>query len=141
MIRPAPAIRHARSRQGTLTRSVQKDPLRCGNIVEASALDGDIACGSLPEYSLYIPGLNNDGHDTGVAFADRWLERKMAPLLRNPNFMTGTLVIVTFDESEGYGANRVFTALVGDAVRPGSVVTAALTHYSLLRLVEDNWTL
>lgn len=121
--------------------SIQKNPLRCRNIVEAKEWSADLACGSLPAYALYVPDLDDDGHDTGVEYADRWLERHLRPLLDNPNAMRGTLLVVTFDESKRSLPNRVFTVLVGDSVKPGSVVTAALTHYSLLRLVEDNWAL
>src|SRR5262245_25688821 len=55
--------------------NVQADPTRCQRIVEASALASDIQNGTLPDYALYVPDLNNDGHDTGVAFAGQWLAR------------------------------------------------------------------
>src|SRR5438046_395000 len=42
---------------------------------------------SLPDYSLYIPDQRNDGHDTGPAFADRWMAQAFGPLLKNDAFM------------------------------------------------------
>ena len=59
--------------------------------------------------------------------------------------MDGTLFAVTFDENDdifgGGGGNQVFTALVGPMVRGASNVTDHLSHYSLLRMLEDNFSL
>jgi hypothetical protein len=120
-------------------KNVQTDPVRCARIVNASELAVDVRDGKLPEYSLYIPDLKNDGHDTGVAYADRWLSSKFGPLLKDPRFTSGLLLIVTFDESQSYlfGGNRVATILVGDAVAPGTILNVTYDHYSLLRLAED----
>jgi phosphatidylinositol-3-phosphatase len=52
-----------------------------------------------------------------------------------------TLVIVTFDESEGNGRpERIYTVFLGDTVKPQEV-TAAYNHYSVLRTIEDNFGL
>jgi Phosphoesterase family len=119
-------------------KNIQKDPLRCAKIVEASALNSDAARGNLPDYSLYIPDQRNDGHHTGPAFADRWLAKAFGPRLKNSAFMKGLLFVVTFDEAEDNDPdNRVFTALVGDSVLSGSVSNTAYNHYSLLRTIED----
>lgn len=119
-------------------KNVQTNPAKCARIVKASELASDIRNGTLPAWSLYVPDLNNDGHDTGVAYADRWLKRTFGPLLDNPKFMRGMLFIVTFDEGHGVlNGNHVVTILLGDAVRPGSVSNAASNDYSLLRLAED----
>ena len=122
--------------------NVQKDASRCAKIVEASALTSDVVSGHLPDYSLYIPDEKNDGHDTGPAFADRWLARVFGPLLNNQTFMKGLLLVVTFDEADGNDrTNHVFTALVGESVLYGSVSKTAYNHYSLLRTIEDGFRL
>ncbi len=119
-------------------KDVQTNPARCARIVNASELKSDLDSGRLPTWSLYIPDQKNDGHDSGVAYADRWLSDTFGPLLKDPKFMHGMLFIVTFDEGRGYfNGNHVATVLVGDAVRPGAVSDAALNHYTLLRLGED----
>jgi acid phosphatase len=120
-------------------RDVQQDPRRCARMVNADQLQSDIRDGTLPSFSLYIPDLNDDGHDTGVAYADRWLAGTFGPILQDPNSSTGLLLIVTFDESASslFGGNRVATIIVGGAVRPGTVLSDKYNHYSLLRLVED----
>jgi len=119
-------------------KDVQTDPVRCARIVKASELKSDLDSGRLPRWSLYIPDQKNDGHDTGVAYADRWLSDTFGPLLKDPKFIHGMLFIVTFDEGRGYfNRNHVVTIFIGDAVRPGAVSAAAYNTYSLLRLSED----
>lgn len=119
-------------------RNVQTSARRCANIVEASVLKDDIASGSLPGYSLYIPDMKNDGHDTGVDFAGRWLDRAFGPLIKDRAFMKGMLLVVTFDEARNnQGPNHIYTAFVGDAVRPGTTAKKRYDHYSLLRTIED----
>jgi acid phosphatase len=81
--------------------------------------------------------LKDDGHDTGVAFADRWFERVFGPLMKNPQFMRGMLLVVTFDESAGNADNHIYTALYGAGVEPGSASDADYDHYSVLRTIED----
>jgi hypothetical protein len=119
--------------------NIQSNAARCARIVNATELARDVRDGRLPQYSLYVPDLNNDGHDTGIAYAARWLSTTFGPLLRDPKFTQGLLFIVTFDESRSraFGNNQVATILVGDAVKPGTVLDAAYNHYSLLRLIED----
>ena len=119
-------------------KNVQDAQARCARIVDATELESDLRNGTLPAYSLYIPDLKNDGHDTGVAYADRWLSATFGPLLEDPRFVHGMLFIVTFDEGRGVlGGNQVATFLIGDAVMPGAVGDASYNHYSLLRLTED----
>lgn len=124
-------------------KDVQNDLVRCAKIVNASELATDVSDGRLPRYSFYIPDQRNDGHDTGVVTADRWLATTFGPLLLDPRFAKGLLLVVTFDESKGYifGGNHVLTILWGDAVKPGTVLDARYNHYSLLRLVEDTFRL
>jgi Phosphoesterase family len=119
-------------------KNVQDDPARCARIVDASELNSDVRDGKLPAYSLYIPDLKDDGHDTGVAYADRWLSATFGPFLQNPRFTRGMLFVVTFDEGRSFfGGNHVATVLVGDTVTPGAASGTDYNHYSLLRLVED----
>jgi hypothetical protein len=118
--------------------NIQKDPRRCANVVEASVLSADVATGNLPVYSLYIPDQRDDGHDTGPAFADRWMAQAFGPLLKNHVFMKGLLLVVTFDEADKSDpANHIYTVLTGESVFPGSASKSPYNHYSLLRTIED----
>lgn len=119
-------------------KSVQSDPQKCANIVNATQLDQDVRTQGLPDFSMYIPNLNNDGHDTNAAFANNWLSQTFGPRLNDPSFMNGLLLVITFDESENlFGPNQIFTAFYGTGVKAGSVVSSQNSHYSVLRTIED----
>lgn len=120
--------------------SIQKDLARCARAVEARQFFVDLSSRTLPAFSLFVPDLSDDGHDTGVAFADKWFSKKFGALLEKwPN---DTLLVATFDESESYeDTNQVYTAFFGDMVKPGAADDARYDHYSLLRTLEDNWEL
>jgi hypothetical protein len=115
--------------------NIQSAPARCANIVNSSQLAKDIAAGTLPNYSFYVPDINDDGHDTGVAYADNWLSTTFSSLLNDPNFMKNNLFIVTFDE--GDQANLIYTVLYGDSVQAGATSSQATGHYGLLTTIEQ----
>ncbi|KAF9575033.1 hypothetical protein EC968_004530 [Mortierella alpina] len=124
--------------------SIATNPARCNNIVPATQLEQDIASGSIPNYSFYTPNMINDGHNTTVADASKWLSGFLPPLLANTTFINNTLVVLTFDETEDYKIpNRVWTILLGDVVANSKNTTDSTfyTHYSLLSTVESNWDL
>lgn len=120
---------------------IRTSPERCARIVPATQLAQDLATGSLANLSLYIPDNDNNGHDTGVAFADRWLQASMEPYFGDLKFMQGMLAVVTFDESSYSGGQRIYAAFLGDSVRPGAVSAERYTLYSLLRTIEDGFGL
>ncbi len=66
------------------------------------------------------------------------------------NVPAGTLLVITFDEAdydaEGYdtnydGPNQVYTVLLGDMIKPGTVISTPYNHYNLIRTVEENFQL
>ncbi len=64
----------------------------------------------------------------------------MPPLIKNPQLRHG-VVFVVFDEGDesddsGGGGHTVALA-VGPTVKPGSRSAASLTHYNLLRTIEQ----
>lgn len=118
--------------------NVQENQSRCGRIVEASEFNNDIRDGSLPDYSFYVPNLKNDGHDTGVAYADKWFERTFGPLLSNSRFMKDLLLVVTFDEGRKSGDNHIYTSFYGNLVVPGSHFDAPVDHYTILHTIEES---
>ena len=69
----------------------------CECIVPATKLTQDLNTKTLPNYMFYSPDLDNDGHDTGLAYGSNWLKGFLEPLRKNELFMKGTLIIVTFD--------------------------------------------
>lgn len=121
--------------------NIQNNFERCSKIVSGDQFDIDAQKGVLPEYVFYIPNLKNDGHDTGIEYANNWFEKKWSPYFRNPQFMKETAVITTFDESSYTNfKNQIYLSIIGSGVRQG-VVNKETNLYSLLRLIEDNWFL
>jgi len=109
----------------------------------------------LPEYMLYTPNLDDDGHDPtsnpqeGLKKAADWLRIFLTTWLHfsdtawvpKDEQLKRTLVIITFDESEGNDRpERIYTVFLGAMVKPQEV-TAAYNHYSVLRTIEDNFGL
>ena len=124
--------------------SIANDPARCNNIVPATQLATDLGNNDLPNYSFYTPNMINDGHNTTVVDASKWLKTFLPPLLANKSFINNTLVVITFDETETYTvANRVYTLLLGDVIADLKNTTDSTfyTHYSILSTVEANWDL
>ncbi|MBC7466169.1 MAG: hypothetical protein H7256_09255 [Bdellovibrio sp.] len=120
--------------------NVQKNPNRCANITNVAQFDTDLKNGTLPNYIFYVPNIKNDGHDTGVAYADKWFQKTFTPYLNNADFMKNTILISTFDESGASAKNQIYTTIVGPAVKAISV-SDNLSQYSLLSMIEDNWNL
>ncbi|KAI1305158.1 hypothetical protein EDD11_005019 [Mortierella claussenii] len=126
--------------------SIAKNSARCqNNVVPATQFATDLQKGLLPNYVFYTPNIKNDGHDTTVAYASKWLTSFLTPLLANPTFANNTLVVVTFDECEDYSdvTNHIWTALLGDSVKAlqNTVDATYYTHYSLISTLEANWGL
>ena len=99
----------------------------------------------LVAYSMYTPNMKNDGHDTNVAVAGEWVKRFLDKTFPE-KLRQGTLVIVTFDESDRNGDNRILTLFLGDMVKEASQQDPAVlgrhyTHYNVLRTIEDNFGL
>ncbi|HYM61194.1 MAG TPA: alkaline phosphatase family protein, partial [Thermoanaerobaculia bacterium] len=125
---------------------------------------------ALPEYSWFTPDIWDDGHwlfgtytepgERGPVLVNqlsKWLESFFGilsfpgPASRIP---PGTLVVVTFDESdfnqsyetiEGQGSdydgpNQIYTVLLGDMIKPG-IEQEGYNHYSLLKTIERNFGL
>jgi len=112
---------------------------RCARVVNADSFQSDLENGTLPDFSIYIPNNNNNGHDTGVAFATNWLSGFLNPILENQNLLKGTLFVLTFDEGTvgSPGENHVATILFGEGIKPGTESSQDYDHYSLLRTFEE----
>jgi hypothetical protein len=149
------------------------DQRRCdGHVVNLELLQQDLqADATTPNYVFITPNLCNDGHDPecidgtpgGYPAINAFL-RKWVPLITaSPAYKQDGLLIITFDESEGYGADgstaccgekplanarrppgvlgpgggRIGAVLLSKFIKPGTVSKVPYNHYSLLRTVED----
>ena len=120
--------------------NIQKNPKRCSQIVNAKNFLSDVKNNKLPNYVFYVPNNKNNGHDTGVSFADKWYSKTFGPILNNSDFLKDTVLITTFDEGTWFSKNIIYTNIIGNDVKPGTF-NQNLNTYSLLKLMEENWSL
>ncbi|KAI9280989.1 phosphoesterase family-domain-containing protein [Umbelopsis sp. AD052] len=124
--------------------TVTSNPARCKNIVPGSQLAVDLKANNLPQFMFYTPNMNNDGHDTTLAYASNWTHSFIEPLLANKDFTKNTAVLLTWDESKNYSnTDQVWSVLVGGAVKAkkNNVDNTKYDHYSILATIEKNWKL
>ena len=122
--------------------NVTKDPQRCAKIESSEDFDKDFANNNLPEYSMYIPDMDNDGHDTDVKFAGKYLTGKFGKLMAQVKESNDYLLVITFDESNMMdSSNKIFTVAIGGSIVPGSKNNQAVNHVTLLKLIEDEFSL
>jgi hypothetical protein len=93
----------------------------------------------LPTVSYVIPDLCNDMHDCSVSTGDTWLKNNVkayADWAKTHN----SVLLVDFDEDDFTTANRIPTIFYGQPVKTGSYAER-ITHYSVLRTIEDMYNL
>lgn len=122
-------------------KNVSNNPARCAHIVSANTFVQDAKNGKLPTFSFYTPDINNDGHDTGVAFAAKAMEKTFGPLLADPKIIRNTLFVFTFDEDDLFHGNHILTLMAGAGIEPGSVSNVRYDHYDLLKTIEAEFGL
>ena len=87
----------------------------------------------LRDFTFITPNTCSDIHSCPIATGDAWLHAHVPPLLAR-----GAIVIIDFDEDHG---SNIYCAIRGPGIRPGTVRTAAYTHYGLLAGLEDYFRL
>ena len=103
------------------------------NVAPMTDLTADLN-GDTPLLSWITPGLCNDGHDCGVARADRWLSQTVPQIISSTAWKKGGVLFITWDES-GAGDGRVALLVVAPGLR--GQLTMPLDHYSLLATISD----
>jgi acid phosphatase len=121
-------------------RNIVRSPSRRRQVVPLRQLSRDLAAGELPAFSLVVPDACHDMHDCPVAVGDRWLRRIVPPILRS---LTDGVVFVVTDEPPFSSPPRapVPAIAAGPLVKPGSRYRVPLSHFALLRTIEDAWGL
>jgi hypothetical protein len=93
----------------------------------------------LPTVSYVIPNMCNDMHDCSVATGDTWLQNNLkayADWAQTHN----SVLVVDFDEDDFTTTNRIPTVFTGQPVKTGTY-PERITHYSVLRTIEDMYGL
>lgn len=120
---------------------VQQSSTQAANIVPFTQFATDLASNALPQYSFIVPNVNDDAHDGTLQQADAWLQSNIAPLLASSAFQSGTLLIVTFDESEDsdieHGGGHVATVIISPQAKKGYQSQTLYQHQSTLRMTLE----
>jgi acid phosphatase len=93
----------------------------------------------LPTVSFVIPNLCHDMHNCSTAAGDAWLRAHVSGYA-NWAMTHHSLLIVTWDESDGGAGNHIATIFAGQQVRPGRYTTR-VTHYTVLHTIEQLYRL
>lgn len=125
---------------------IRTDAGRCHRVVPLARLGHDLAQG-LPRFAWITPDLCSDMHSCPVRAGDRFLQRWIPRLL--PRVGPDGIVMVLFDEgnsnagccSASPGGGNVAAIIAGPGAKSGVRIGRRVNHYSLLRLIEDAWSL
>ena len=94
---------------------------------------------TLPTLSFVIPNLVNDMHDGGtvasVAPGDLWVQNNLNSYIQWCK-THNSIFILTFDEDDASQNNRILSSVTGQWIR-GGTYTQPITHYNVLRTIED----
>lgn len=134
-----------------LSSDVANDPGRAARVVPFEQLQSDLKTGQVPNFSLVVPDLCHDLHGDlrclgranverlGDTFLKTWADRIMTSSIWKP----GAALIITFDEGEDAqgGGGQVATLILTPDGKAGVVSDQPYNHYSLLRSLEDHFSL
>ena len=97
----------------------------------------------LPTVSIVVPDQTDDMHDgappDAITRGDRWLKKNIDPYVQWAK-KNNSLLIVTWDEDDDSGNNRIPTIFVGPMVKPGTY-SVRIDHYGVLRTILEMYGL
>lgn len=128
-------------RAGAGEYAVKHSPAAYYTSLTAACAAHDVPLAASPDisarFTLLTPNLCHDMHDCSTAAGDGWLASELPLLLDSPTYRAGhTAIFTTWDENDS-GGSTVPTYVLAPSVRPGTQVSTAFTHYSLLRTTEE----
>jgi len=90
----------------------------------------------LPTLSFVMPNLLDDMHSASIQQGDSWLKTHLGSYIdwcKTHN----SLFVLTFDEDDTLSeANQIMTIIIGQNIKAG-IYTQRITHYNVLRTLED----
>lgn len=93
----------------------------------------------LPTVCFVVPNLDHDMHDGTIAACDTWLQNNLDGYIQWCINNNG-LFILTTDEVDYSSSTNVFTFFTG-ANTQGGIYNQVISHYSVLRTIEDLYSL
>src|SRR5215216_4707623 len=132
--------------------SIRLNSVRCTqSIVPLTALQTDIAAGTLPNFIFITPNMCNSAHDCSLDVTDQWLGNiliQLVPALDQQS--SNYLIVLTWDEGQGNhsccglpekAGGRIAVVLLSPQVRNNFQDPTPYTHYSLLKTIAQAWNL
>jgi hypothetical protein len=124
---------------------VQSDIYQCMNVVSFAKYQDDTQYNTLPRFSVLIPNLKTSGATTTPLDADNGLKVVLDPILKMPNFLRDTTIIISTvnNKNTATGTKEMFTMILGAGVATGTsaTITTPYTHSNLLRTIENGLNL
>ncbi|MEP6926817.1 MAG: alkaline phosphatase family protein [Ginsengibacter sp.] len=93
----------------------------------------------LPTVSFVVPNLYHDMHDGSITDGDTWLRNNLDGYIQwciNNN----SLFILTTDEQDGQAPANIVTFFTGANIK-GGIYNQSITHYNVLRTIEELYQL
>jgi hypothetical protein len=126
--------------------NVRNDQPRCKLIVPFTELGPDLTSG-LPRFAWISPNQCSDMHSCSVSTGDAFLKQWVPKIL--PALGKNGILLILFDEgstdatccSLDSGGGHVVAVIAGPGAKNSTTIRGATDHYSLLRLIEDDWGL
>jgi hypothetical protein len=117
--------------------SISGNAAKCANITNLASFDPAAA-----NFQFITPNMINDMHDGTVADGDNFLKAFLPKITTSAAF-ANSVVYITFDEGTTgvSGGGHIATLAITSNMTPGFKATAAYTHYSMLRTIEQAWAM
>ncbi len=115
--------------------AISRNPARCARITGLAGFDPGAA-----DLELIVPNQANDMHSASIGTGDAFLRDFVPQITGSPAF-AGSVLFITWDEgtTNDGGGGHVATIVVAPGMAAGARFTAAGSHYSILRTIEDAW--
>ncbi len=147
---------------------VQTNPARMANVVDFSALAGDLANNAVPDYVWISPDQCNDMHGRGgpstdpcnfgnisglVATGDAFLSSTVHQIMQSSAWNGNSIIFITWDESDFPfsdtsgccdavpGGGHVVMLTISHSDHDARTSAVAYNHYSMLATIEAGWKL
>lgn len=127
---------------------IRTNPARCRQIVPLTGLESQLAGNQVPNFVWITPNMCSDMHDCSTSQGDTWLASWVPRILASPAWTTGGVLFITFDEgttNDGCcryaSGGHIVTLVISPLAKPHFQSNLPYDHYSLLRTIEDAWSL
>jgi hypothetical protein len=128
---------------------IRNNAARCAaHVVPFTQFGVDMSSGQVPNFVWITPNMCNDTHDCPVSTGDAWLQRVVPTITGSAAFRSSGVLFITWDEGstnagccgDAWGGH-VATLVISPRSIGGFRSKIAENHYSLLRTIEDGFSL